>query len=97
MLKSSGCNWSLEKYNPCPGVMEGVPSSNDYQGGFMVKLMQKDLGLAAQAANGSQSYTPMGELAAELYARHSEGSQADVRSNADVDFASIMQLFASKG
>lgn len=97
MLKSSGCNWSLEKYNPCPGVMEGVPSSNDYQGGFMVKLMQKDLGLAAQAANGSQSYTPMGELAAELYARHSEGSQADGRSNADVDFASIMQLFASKG
>ena len=97
MLKSSGCNWSLEKYNPCPGVMEGVPSSNDYQGGFMVQLMQKDLGLAAQAANGSESYTPMGELAAELYARHSEGSQADGRSNADIDFASIMQLFANKG
>ena len=25
MLKSSGCNWSLEKYNPYPGVMEAAP------------------------------------------------------------------------
>ncbi|MCB1667646.1 MAG: 3-hydroxyisobutyrate dehydrogenase [Porticoccaceae bacterium] len=96
MLKSSGCNWSLEKYNPCPGVMDGVPSSNNYQGGFMVKLMQKDLGLAQQAASGSGSYTPMGQLAADLYAEHSQGSQVDGRNNADIDFASIMQLFASK-
>ena len=28
-------------YNPCPGVMEGVPSSNDYQGGFGTALMTK--------------------------------------------------------
>ena len=34
MLASSGRNWTLEVYNPCPGVMENVPSSNDYQGGF---------------------------------------------------------------
>lgn len=93
MLKSSGCNWSLEKYNPCPGVMDGVPASNEYQGGFMVKLMQKDLGLAMQAAAGSESYSPMGQLASELYARHSEGVQPDGRKNADIDFASIMQLF----
>ncbi len=27
MSKSSGRNWALELYNPCPGVMENVPSS----------------------------------------------------------------------
>ena len=49
MKASSGDNWSLDKYNPWPGVMENVPSSKDYEGGFAVKLMNKDLGLALQA------------------------------------------------
>ncbi|XP_072078565.1 uncharacterized protein [Arachis hypogaea] len=29
----------LDSYNPVPGVMEGVPSSRDYNGGFASKLM----------------------------------------------------------
>lgn len=44
MLQSSGRNWALELYNPCPGVMPNVPASNQYQPGFMSKLMLKDLG-----------------------------------------------------
>jgi 3-hydroxyisobutyrate dehydrogenase len=32
MKVSSGGNWTLEKYNPCPDVMENVPSSKDYHG-----------------------------------------------------------------
>ncbi|MGU3843729.1 NAD(P)-binding domain-containing protein, partial [Vibrio diabolicus] len=42
MLQSSGRNWALELYNPCPGVMENTPASNGYQGGFMSQLMAKD-------------------------------------------------------
>uniref|UniRef100_H2LK34 3-hydroxyisobutyrate dehydrogenase n=1 Tax=Oryzias latipes TaxID=8090 RepID=H2LK34_ORYLA len=38
---SSGRCWSSDKYNPVPGVMEGVPSSNNYQGGFGTTLMAK--------------------------------------------------------
>ena len=38
---SSGRCWSSELYNPVPGVKEGIPSSNKYQGGFGVKLMTK--------------------------------------------------------
>ena len=38
MRNSSGGNWSLEKYNPFPGVMEGVPASNNYNGGFLNAL-----------------------------------------------------------
>lgn len=67
MLQSSGRNWTLEVYNPCPGVMDGVPSSNDYQGGFMVDLMAKDLGLAQQAALRGGASTPMGSLTLNLY------------------------------
>ena len=38
---SSGRCWSSELYNPCPGVVEGIPASNDYKGGFGVTLMAK--------------------------------------------------------
>ncbi len=92
MLKSSGCNWSLEKYNPYPGVMDGVPASRDYSGGFMVKLMQKDLGLAMEAALASQSATPMGGLAAALYNLHA--GQDD--GNPDLDFSSIQRFFGEQ-
>jgi len=38
---SSGRCWSSELYNPCPGVIENIPSSNNYEGGFGVTLMTK--------------------------------------------------------
>lgn len=40
--------WSSVAYNPCPGVMESVPSSRGFQGGFAAALMEKDLRLALQ-------------------------------------------------
>ena len=87
MVKSSGRNWTLEIYNPVPGVMEGVPSSNDYQGGFMVDLMNKDLGLALGAAHAGESMVPMGEQAAALFAAHGE------EGNGCMDFSSIFQHY----
>ncbi|TPH12595.1 3-hydroxyisobutyrate dehydrogenase [Litorilituus lipolyticus] len=87
MSKSSGSNWTLDVYNPCPDVMEGVPSSNDYQGGFMVDLMAKDLGLAMETALMSQSSTPMGALARSLYAMHAASGEGSK------DFSSIFKLF----
>ena len=86
MRKSSGSNWSLEKYNPWPGVMEGVPASRDYAGGFGSALMLKDLGLAASAATATGAAIPLGELARNLYALHSQ-------SAASLDFSSILKLY----
>ena len=83
MLQSSGRNWTLEVYNPYPKVMENVPSSNGYQGGFMSKLMQKDLNLAMQTAKDTKVDTPMGAKATELYTKHAQ-------DNGDKDFSSIM-------
>ncbi|GAB1061664.1 MAG: 3-hydroxyisobutyrate dehydrogenase [Shewanella algae] len=87
MKVSSGGNWTLEKYNPCPGVMPSVPSSNDYLGGFMVDLMVKDLGLSQEAALSSQSSTPMGALARSLYVNHAR------KGNGRRDFSSIFEQF----
>lgn len=90
MKASSGDNWSLDKYNPWPGVMENVPSSKDYEGGFAVKLMNKDLGLALQAALSTQSATPMGNLAKSLYAAHGNHGYSEK------DFSSIQRFFATR-
>jgi 3-hydroxyisobutyrate dehydrogenase len=90
MLQSSGRNWTLELYNPCPDVMPNVPSSNDYQGGFMVDLMKKDLGLAMDTGLKSQSSTPMGALAQSLYNIHS------MQGSGQLDFSSIFNLFSKQ-
>lgn len=83
MLQSSGRNWTLEVYNPYPNVIENVPSSNSYKGGFMSKLMQKDLNLAMQTAKDTEVETPMGAKATQLYEEHT-------LKHGDKDFSSIM-------
>lgn len=88
MLQSSGRNWSLELYNPYPGVMENAPASKDYQGGFQTDLMNKDLGLAIAAGQLHKSALPMGELAKSLYALHGR------KGWGKKDFSSIQKLFA---
>ena len=85
MLASSGRNWSLEVYNPYPGVMENAPASNDYKPGFMVDLMAKDLGLALEIAEQCNFENPMGQLARELYVQH-QGA-----GNGQRDFSSILE------
>lgn len=86
MKVSSGDNWVLQKYNPVPGVMENVPAANNYENGFLVDLMCKDLGLAVSLSEDSQSPTPMGTLAKKLFELHQE------QGNGRLDFSSIMDL-----
>ena len=86
MVKSSGRNWSLELYNPYPGVMENVPASRGYSGGFGVDLMLKDLGLATETALNAQASIPLGEMARNLYALHSKAGAGGL------DFSSILQI-----
>ncbi|PVD35852.1 hypothetical protein C0Q70_02821 [Pomacea canaliculata] len=64
---SSGRCWSSEVYNPVPGVVEGVPSGNNYKGGFGSALMAKDLGLAQNAATLIKAPTPLGSLSHQIY------------------------------
>jgi 3-hydroxyisobutyrate dehydrogenase len=89
MKQSSGGNWSLNVYNPYPGVMEGVPASRGYSGGFLVDLMIKDLGLAMEAADSVDASTPMGSLARNLYRllRHQHAA-------GKLDFSAIQKLYS---
>lgn len=83
MLQSSGRNWALEVYNPYPNVLENVPSSKGYAGGFMTKLMYKDMQLAKQTATDTKINTPMADQATSLYTQHMEHHD-------DKDFSSII-------
>jgi len=90
MLKSSGKNWALEVYNPCPNILEQVPSSSNYEGGFALDLMLKDMNLALQAARVSKMEIPLASLATELYEKHS------LDGNGKKDFSSIFTAYEKK-
>lgn len=64
---STGRCWSSDTYNPVPGLMENVPSANDYAGGFSCALINKDLGIAEEIATKSSTPIPMGSLAHQMY------------------------------
>lgn len=68
---SSGRCWSSDTYNPYPGVLDGVPASRGYAGGFGSDLMLKDLGLAAEAARNARVPVLLGAVAQQVYQKHS--------------------------
>lgn len=86
MLQSSGRNWTLEVYNPYPEVMDNVPASRGYQGGFMTAHMHKDLHLALQTAAETGVEVPMGAQATALYDEH-------IEAHAEQDFSSLMARY----
>jgi 3-hydroxyisobutyrate dehydrogenase len=83
---SSGQCWSLTSYCPVPGPVPASPANNAYKPGFASALMLKDLKLAQDASSRSGASTPMGALAAQLYALHNAGG------NGDVDFSGIIAM-----
>lgn len=86
MKNSSGANYALEKYHPFPGLMEGVPSARDFQGGFRSDFQLKDMRLAKELANSSRTLATLGNLACELFAIHCRNGHAAE------DYSSIMKL-----
>ncbi|MBX9860008.1 MAG: 3-hydroxyisobutyrate dehydrogenase [Sphingomonas sp.] len=83
---SSGQSWSMTSYCPVPGVGPETPADREYQGGFAVALMLKDLKLAAQAATATGAQTPMGARAADLYQAFANAGQGGL------DFSAIIKM-----
>jgi 3-hydroxyisobutyrate dehydrogenase len=54
---SSGDSWVLRTWYPSPGVVESAAVNRDFEGGFAVALLHKDLGLAVNA--GESTGTPL--------------------------------------
>ncbi|GIZ13755.1 3-hydroxyisobutyrate dehydrogenase [Pseudomonas sp. NCCP-436] len=84
---ASGRCWSSDTYNPFPGVMEGVPSSRGYTGGFGTDLMLKDLGLATEAARQVRQPVILGAAAQQLYQTFS------AQGNGQLDFSAIIRMY----
>lgn len=87
---SSGRCWSSDTYNPYPGVLENVPASRGYTGGFGSDLMLKDLGLATEAAKLAKQPVPLGSLAQQIYQTFS------LQGSGGLDFSAVINLFTKK-
>ncbi|KAK6335427.1 hypothetical protein TWF696_002204 [Orbilia brochopaga] len=64
---STGRCWPSEVNNPVPGVVETAPASREYQGGFGVSLMAKDLKLAIAAAELADAKLVLADSAKRMY------------------------------
>ncbi len=82
---SSGQNWSMTTYCPAPGPVPSAPSNRDYQAGFAVAMMLKDLHLAADAARASGAEIRLGALAEGIYQSLSD------RGFDGLDFSGVMK------
>ncbi|KAL0481920.1 3-hydroxyisobutyrate dehydrogenase [Acrasis kona] len=88
---SSGRCWSSDTYNPHPGVMDNVPSSRNYEGGFAANLMLKDVGLAIKAAESAKMDLPLGELVSKFYTE-----MRDEHDMGNKDFSGVLEYFKIK-
>ena len=84
--QSSGQCWSVTSYCPWPGVGPASPSDRGYEGGFLSKLMLKDLKLAQDAAAHAGAATPLGAQAQAMYALF------DRLGYGDKDFSAVLQM-----
>lgn len=83
---SSGDSWVLRNYYPIAGPVPSAPSSREFQGGFSVALMAKDLGLALTAADALKiDAAAAREVSRRLQKVSDEGDSS-------LDFSSIVQL-----
>ena len=88
---ASGRCWSLDTYCPVPGPVPASPANRDYEPGFAVELMLKDLRLAQTAATTFDAQTPLGAEATQIYAllnAHGEGQR---------DFSAVIEFLRGAG
>ncbi|HAW55255.1 MAG TPA: 3-hydroxyisobutyrate dehydrogenase, partial [Hyphomonas sp.] len=77
----SGQCWSMTSYCPAPGPVPTSPANRDYQPGFAVAMMLKDLHLAASAARAAGAEVTLGEMAEKIY------QDLDTRGHGGLDFS----------
>jgi 3-hydroxyisobutyrate dehydrogenase len=87
---SSGRCWSSDTYNPYPGVLENVPASRDYKGGFGAQLMLKDLTLVSDAARAAGHPVMLGALAQQIYQKHANDGHGAK------DFSSVILQYLAR-
>ena len=81
---SSGSCWAVNTYCPIKGVGPNSPSDNDFKGGFASALMYKDLGLAIEAANQTETVVTYGELT------HKKFEKIIQNGKGNLDFSNVI-------
>ena len=75
----------MQNHLPVPGIVETAASNRDFQAGFSVGMMAKDLRLAQLAAKSVDASTPLGREAAALYTSFEENG------NRNLDYSAIIK------
>ena len=88
--QSSAQCWSLTTYCPWPGPVPAAPANQGYEGGFLTRLMLKDLKLAQEAAARSGATTPLGAQAEAMFALF------DGLGYGAKDFSAVLQLLRGR-
>ena len=70
---ATGACWALSVNCPVPGPVPASPANRDYEPGFAVALMNKDLGLAIGAVERYGVQAELGKHAHAIYAAANEG------------------------
>lgn len=82
---ASGQCWVMNQYVPVSGILENVPANRDYEPGFTVAMMLKDLCLSQQAAKTAAIKLPLATCATQLYQQFYDSNHGDL------DFSAIIQ------
>ena len=65
-VSTSRC-WSIDTYNPIPGMLPNTPSSRDYENGFGMELITKDMNIALECAKNVDLDVELSKQALEHY------------------------------
>lgn len=83
---ASGQCWVMDHYVPVPDVLDNVPANRDYQAGFSLNMMLKDLNFSQAAAQDCEIKTPIAELATKIF------QTAKDQGLGDLDFSAVIRL-----
>jgi 3-hydroxyisobutyrate dehydrogenase len=89
---ATGNCWAVHTNCPVPGPVPASPANNDFQPGFATALMNKDLGLAMDAVQSTDSAAPLGSHAAEIYAEFANAEPG----NPALDFSAVITALRTR-
>jgi 3-hydroxyisobutyrate dehydrogenase len=78
--------WAMTSYCPVPGPVPTSPANRDFEAGFTVAMMLKDLKLSQEAAASAGANTPLGAHATQLF-----DAFAGLDDNSSLDFSAIIR------
>ena len=83
---STGNCWAINTYCPIEGVGPNSPADNNFQPGFSVNLMLKDLTIALKAIKDTNTLAPFGTNSQENFKRMVDDKKGELDFSAIVNF-----------